>query len=167
MTDLAMAQIPAVEPSRMRSVLGSYCTGVTAITAMTAAGPVGFTCQSFHSLSLEPPLIVVLPSRTSSTWPAIAEVGVFCVNVLAADQAKLSNQFAASGTDKFAGVDWVPSPNGSPIIDGVTAWIECSIEESFDGGDHHIVVGRVTDLDATPVGEPLLFHRGAYIRVAD
>jgi 3-hydroxy-9,10-secoandrosta-1,3,5(10)-triene-9,17-dione monooxygenase reductase component len=146
----------------MRDVLGHFVSGVTVVTAMGADGPAGFTCQSFSSLSLDPPLVAFAPARTSTTWPRLREAGRFCINVLAQDQDGLSAQFARSGTDKFAGVPWAPSPSGSPVLDGVVAWIDVALEAEHDGGDHTIVVARVLDLGADASRTPLLFHRGAY-----
>lgn len=146
----------------MRAVLGHFASGVVVITASGPDGPLGFTCQSFSSLSLEPPLVTFCPARSSTTWPRIREVGRFCVNVLADDHAELSTAFARSGTDKYAGVRWAPAPSGAPILDGVAAWIDCSLGHEYPGGDHTIVAGRVHDLGADGTRLPLLFHRGAY-----
>jgi len=154
---------PAVgDPRVMRDVLGHFVSGVTVVTAMTPEGPIGFTCQSFSSLSLDPPLVAFAPARTSSTCPKLREAGRFCVNVLSEEQSDLSRQFARSGTDKFAGVTWTPSPHGSPVLAGVVAWIDSELWAEYDGGDHTIVVARVLDLGADPSKTPLLFHRGAY-----
>ena len=148
-------------PEVMREVLGSFCTGVVVITAI-GDEPLGFTCQSFASLSLDPPLVSFSPARTSTTWPRIREVGSFCVNVLAEDHKDLSGQFARSGTDKFAGVTWTPSATGAPVLDGVVSWIDCRLSAEHDGGDHTIVVGEVLDLAADVDKHPLLFYRGSY-----
>jgi flavin reductase (DIM6/NTAB) family NADH-FMN oxidoreductase RutF len=146
----------------MREVLGHFVSGVVVVTAAGPAGPVGFTCQSFASLSLDPPLVTFAPSRSSSTWPRIREIGRFCVNVLAADHEELSAGFARSGVDKFAGVPWRPAPSGAPVLDGVSAWIDCTLWNEYDGGDHTIAVGEVRDLGADPARLPLLYYRGAY-----
>ena len=158
------ADVPAavVDPRVMRDVLGHFVSGVTVVTAATPEGPIGFTCQSFSSLSLDPPLVAFAPSRTSTTWPRLRDAGRFCVNVLAQDQHGLSGQFARSGTDKYAGVSWAPSPHGSPVLEGVVAWIDSELWAEYDGGDHTIVVARVLDLGADGSRSPLLFHRGAY-----
>jgi flavin reductase (DIM6/NTAB) family NADH-FMN oxidoreductase RutF len=158
------ADVPArvVDPGRLRAVLGHFASGVTVVTTDTVEGPLGFTCQSFSSLSLEPPLVVFAPARTSGTWPRLRAIGRFCVNVLAEDQVDVSVRFSRSGTDKFAGVAWTPSPHGSPVLDGVVAWIDCRLEAEYDGGDHTLVAARVLDLGAEPERRPLLFHRGAY-----
>ncbi|HEY0126289.1 MAG TPA: flavin reductase family protein [Blastococcus sp.] len=153
---------PIVDPRLMREVLGHFASGVTVVTADTADGPIGFTCQSFSSLSLEPPLIAFAPSRTSRTWPRLRDLGRFCVNVLAEGQDAVSQNFARSGADKFAGVAWTPSSHGSPVLDDVVAWIDGELWAEYDGGDHTIVVARVLDLGAHPDRRPLLYHRGSY-----
>ena len=150
-----------VTPARMRTVLGTFTTGVVVVTAM-GEKPLGFTCQSFASLSLEPPLISFSPARTSTTWPHIRTVGRFAINVLAHDQSELSERFAAPGIDRFAGVEWHPSRYGSPVLAGVSAWIDCVLSAEYDGGDHTIVVGAVQALQRDPNRHPLIFYRGHY-----
>lgn len=153
------------DPSTMRQVLGHFPSGVTIVTGMTDEGPAGFTCQSFSSLSLDPPLVLVLPGRSSTSWPRIGDTGRFCVNVLSQEQTELSTTFARSGGDKFAGVRWQESELGSPILTGATAWIDCRLHAVHEGGDHLIVVGAVHDLGA-PGDPPLVFHRGGYARTS-
>ncbi|MER6413194.1 flavin reductase family protein [Streptomyces humidus] len=155
-----------VDPGEFRRVLGSFASGVTVVTAPTPEGPAGFACQSFSSLSLEPPLVAFMVGRTSTTWPRIARAGVFCVNVLSARQAPLCRAFAASGTDKFAGVDHDPAPvSGAPRLAGALAWIDCAIHAVHTGGDHLVVVGRVNALGTGESADepPLLFHRGRFL----
>ncbi|GGR91379.1 monooxygenase [Streptomyces humidus] len=155
-----------VDPGEFRRVLGSFASGVTVVTAPTPEGPAGFACQSFSSLSLEPPLVAFMVGRTSTTWPRIARAGVFCVNVLSARQASLCRAFAASGTDKFAGVDHDPAPvSGAPRLAGALAWIDCAIHAVHTGGDHLVVVGRVNALGTGESADepPLLFHRGRFL----
>jgi 3-hydroxy-9,10-secoandrosta-1,3,5(10)-triene-9,17-dione monooxygenase reductase component len=159
----AAADVPdPVDPRVMRDVLGHFASGVTVVTADTATGPIGFTCQSFSSLSLDPPLVVFAPGRTSRTWPQLREIGRFCINVLAEEQTGLSQAFARSGVDKFAGVPWTRSRHGCPVLEDVVAWIDGELWAEYDGGDHTLVVARVLDLGADPTRRPLLFHRGAY-----
>jgi 3-hydroxy-9,10-secoandrosta-1,3,5(10)-triene-9,17-dione monooxygenase reductase component len=156
----------SADPTTMRSVLGHFPSGVTIVTGTTPDGPAGFTCQSFSSLSLDPPLVLVLPGRGSTSWPGIEATGRFCVNVLAEGQRELSTRFARSGGDKFSGVDWSTSALGSPVLAGATAWIDCTLEAVHDGGDHLIVVGAVHDLGAAEESAPLVFHRGSYARTS-
>ncbi|MGW6719533.1 flavin reductase family protein [Streptomyces sp. NPDC054995] len=154
-----------VAPGEFRRVLGHFASGVTVVTACDADGPAGFACQSFASLSLDPPLVSFMVARTSTTWPRIARAGAFCVNILGAEQGALCRGFAVSGADKFAGVAYEDAPaTGSPLLDSVPAWIDCRIHAVHTGGDHLIVVGRVEALGAAEEGEPLLFHRGAFGR---
>jgi 3-hydroxy-9,10-secoandrosta-1,3,5(10)-triene-9,17-dione monooxygenase reductase component len=152
----------AVDRREMRTVLGHFVSGIVVITGADPEGPSGFTCQSFASLSLDPPLVMFSPSLTSVSWPRIRASGKFCVNVLAAEHADYSNTFARSGGDKFADVVWAPAPSGSPILEGVGAWIDCTLEGEHPGGDHTIVIGRVTGLGADPERLPLLYYRGNY-----
>ncbi|MFD3437293.1 flavin reductase family protein [Streptomyces sp. NPDC058685] len=155
----------AVEPGEFRRVLGHFATGVTVVTARDEDGPAGFACQSFASLSLDPPLVVFMVARTSTTWPRIARAGAFCVNILGEEQGLLCRGFAVSGADKFAGVAHRPAPvTGSPLLDGVAAWVDCTVQSVHTGGDHLIVVGRIAALGAAEDAAPLLFHRGRFGR---
>jgi flavin reductase (DIM6/NTAB) family NADH-FMN oxidoreductase RutF len=156
-----MTELATLAPSQ-REVLGRFASGVVVVTAIGSSGPLGFTCQSFASLSLEPPLVSFSPSRTSRSWPGIRDAARFCINVLGHGQRQLSNAFARSGTDKFADVAWTPAPSGAPILEGVLAWADCSLWAEYDGGDHTIVVARVHNLGVGDDGPPLLFYRGAY-----
>lgn len=161
----------SIDSATFRQVLGHFPTGVTIITASntdgtTRRGPVGFTIGSFVSVSLDPPLVGFLPMVTSERWHAIEETGRFCVNVLGADQGDLCWRFAKSSIEEpFEGVQWTPSAiTGSPVLDGVIAWIDCEIAEVVDAGDHKFVMGRVLDLahvapDTDP--NPLLFFKGS------
>lgn len=160
-----MTTHPPVTPSQLRNVLGHFATGLTIITAATPNGPVGFTCQSFASLSLEPALVTFSPAKTSSTWPLLRAAGRFTVNILPAEHQHLSGQFARSGTDKFAGVSYAASPLGNPVLDQALAWVDCEFHQEYDGGDHTIVVGAVHALAARAEAEPLLFYKGSYAKV--
>jgi len=151
-----------IDSRAFRHALGHFCTGVTVVAAVVDGEPIGFACQSFAALSLDPPLVLFCPGKTSRTWPLIEQAGSFCVNVLSHEQRDVSMVFGRSGEDKFAAVSWSPAPSGAPVLDGVLAWIDCAIEQVVDGGDHHIVIGRVTTLGSPVPGRPLLFYRGSY-----
>jgi 3-hydroxy-9,10-secoandrosta-1,3,5(10)-triene-9,17-dione monooxygenase reductase component len=154
------------DPAAFRQVLGHFCTGVTVITTADAGRPAGFACQSFAALSLDPPLVLFCPSRTSGTWPRIERAGHFCANVLASDQRELARIFGGRGADRFAGVRWSPSPSGAPILDGALTWVGCTVETAQEAGDHYVVTGRVTELGACRAGQPLLFYRGRFSATA-
>jgi 3-hydroxy-9,10-secoandrosta-1,3,5(10)-triene-9,17-dione monooxygenase reductase component len=145
-----------------RQVLGHFCTGVTVITTVDADGPAGFTCQSFAALSLDPPLVLFCPSRSSATWPRIEQAGHFCANVLADDQRELGRIFAGRGARRFDGVAWSPAPSGAPLLDSVVAWVTAEVADVHEAGDHYLVTGRVTGLEACRPGPPLLFYKGRY-----
>ena len=149
--------------SRFREVLGHFATGVTIVTALEEGVPVGFSCQSFYALSLDPPMVALAPARTSTSWPRIRQAGAFCVNILGEHQEAMCRAFAMSGGDKFAGVGWKPGVTGAPVIDGSLAVVECELGDIFEGGDHEIVIGRVVALGASE-GAPLLFYRGGFGR---
>jgi len=151
------------DEGRFREVLGHFVTGVTIVTAMEDGEPVGFTCQAFTSLSLDPPLVALAPAKSSTSWPRIAAAGVLCVNVLAEGQEALCRDFAVSGGDKFAGVGWRPAGNGAPLLHGVLAWVECTIVATHDAGDHEVVIGLVGDMGVGP-GRPLVYYRGGFGR---
>ena len=148
---------------RFRDVLGRFASGVTVVTSMSGDEPIGMTCQSFCSVSLNPPLILFSPAKTSRAWPRIRQSGTFCVNFLAADQAEISNQMASRGSDKFAGISWTPSAaTGSPVLEGVVGYVDCSVHAVYEAGDHYVVIGAVKDLQAAEGEDPLLFFEGRY-----
>lgn len=149
-----------------RDVLSRFASGVAVVTAIDAGEPVGMTCQSFSSVSLDPQLVLFCPAKTSRAWPRIRSTGHFCVNVLAESQHELSDQFAQRGTEKYAGVSWAPGPGtGSPLIEGVLAWVDCRLHAVHEAGDHWVVIGEVVALGHAEEDGPehgLIFYRGRY-----
>ncbi len=154
----------AFDEARYRQVLGHFATGVTVVTAVADGEPLGLAVNSFTSVSLEPPLVAVCISTLSSTWPRVRDSGAFCVNILGEDQEAVCRVFAARGPKRFSGIGYQPAPSGAPIVTGVLAWIDCTIEAEHPGGDHLIVVGRVQDLGLARQHRPLVFYRGGYGR---
>jgi len=151
----------SIDSSEFRTVLGHFASGVTIVTGAGPSGPVGLTCQAFFGASLEPPLVLISPQLTSTSWPKVAETGAFCVNVLSEGQETLCRAFAVSGGDKFKGVGWSGGPTGSPVIEGALAWIDCRIDDVRQAGDHYLVIGSVVDLGYGR-GKPLIFYRGGF-----
>jgi flavin reductase (DIM6/NTAB) family NADH-FMN oxidoreductase RutF len=156
----------AFDSDQFKDAMSRFVSGITIVSGMEDGQAVGFTCQSFVSLSLEPPFVAVAPARTSTSWPRIARAGSFCVNVMGDHQEELCRGFAVSGGDKFEGVAWRPAPaTGAPIIDGSLAWVDCRVELVHDAGDHELIIGRVLDLGVGD-GSPLLFFRSKFATVA-
>ena len=156
----------AIDKATYRQVLGHFPTGVTVVAGMDGDDPVGLAVGSFFSISLDPPLVGFCVGTASNSWARLAPSGSFCVNVLGDDQEDVCRVFASSGDDKFASIGWKPAETGSPLIDGVLAWIDCDLEATHDGGDHHFVVGRVKGLGIGHEGDPLVFFRGGYANLA-
>ena len=127
---------PAIDPRTFRHVLGQFCTGITIITTVHDDQPIGFACQSFAALSLDPPLVLFCPTKQSRSWQAIEASGRFCVNVLTEKQREVCARFGSKVPDKFSGVEWHSSELGSPILDDSLAHIDCTVHSVHDGGDH-------------------------------
>jgi 3-hydroxy-9,10-secoandrosta-1,3,5(10)-triene-9,17-dione monooxygenase reductase component len=153
--------VSSIDVERFKEVLGHFVTGVAVVTAATPDGPVGFTCQTFGALSLEPTLISFSALSASHSWPRARDVGVVAVNILSSGQEALARVFGRSGPEKFAGVGWVPGPNGAPLIDGALAHLEGRIEFVTTQGDHDVVVVRAEYALSHP-GGPLVFYRGGF-----
>jgi flavin reductase (DIM6/NTAB) family NADH-FMN oxidoreductase RutF len=153
----------SIDPRAFRDTLGHYASGITIIGGTENGEPVGFTCQSFYSVSTEPPLVSFSVMLTSTTYPRIRDTGTFSVNVLAHDQHGISNQFARKGTDKWAGIDWTLTDNGNPVIAKTLLWLDCDIVAEYEAGDHWIVIGHVDEMSPAEwhTEEPLFF-KGKY-----
>jgi flavin reductase (DIM6/NTAB) family NADH-FMN oxidoreductase RutF len=156
----------AGDTGALRKVLGRYATGVTIVTTRDVNERlVGVTSNSFASVSLDPPLILWSVARRARSFEAFTRSGHFVINVLAGDQAHISQQFAKPQADKFAGIAYRSGVGGCPVLTGTVAHFECRTEQIIDGGDHAIVVGRVLHAVSSP-GEALVFLDGTYGRVA-
>lgn len=148
-----------------RSALGTFVTGVTIVTARDSDGdPVGLTANSFNSVSLDPPMVLWSLALSSGSLPVFRDAEGWAVHVLAADQQDMSNRFATSGADKFAGLDPADGPEGAPLIPGCAARFGCRARFEYEGGDHAIFLGEVIDFDRSEA-EPLIYHGGSYGRV--
>jgi flavin reductase (DIM6/NTAB) family NADH-FMN oxidoreductase RutF len=145
-----------------RQVLGHFATG---LSVLTAPGPVGMTVQALMSLSLDPPLIALGIGRATRSWPAVRRAGVFCLNLLTADQADVAWRFGSPGAEKFDGPHWRAGVHGVPELTEAHAWIDGGVRDEHDGGDHILVVARVRGLRVGS-GDPLIYHRGRAVRLA-
>lgn len=148
-----------------RRALGNFATGVTIMTAQNVQGQkVGVTANSFNSVSLDPPLILWSIDKRSSSYAIFEEATHFAVNILAADQIELSNQFARSKDDKYANIKFDTGVGGAPVLKECSAVFECERHSILDGGDHWIILGRVVCFQDNGCS-PLLYHQGAYSSV--
>ena len=150
-----------------RSTLGSFATGVTILSALDDKGnSIGMTISSFNSVSLDPPLILWSLSLNSPNLEAFRKAKNYAVNVLAADQQHLSDRFASRRPDRFSEVMVRSGLGGVPLIEGCSAWFECSNEAQYPGGDHLIFLGRVEHFARGEAQAPLVFHGGHYRKIA-
>ena len=158
----------SIEPLSFREALGHYASGITVITSHTGDEPIGFTCQSFYSVSMNPPLVSFSVMCSSASYPKIREAGRFAVNILSVEQVGISNQFARRGTDKWHGIEWQESPLGNPVIADSLHWLDCEIHAEHVAGDHVIVIGEVKamDLQKADTEQPLLYFKGQYRNLA-
>jgi flavin reductase (DIM6/NTAB) family NADH-FMN oxidoreductase RutF len=157
-----------VEPRKFRAALGNFPTGVAVITTMHGARPIGLTCNSFSSVSMDPPLVLWSLRKESQSLAAFCKAQRFAVNLLADHHGPLSNRFASSQiVDKFEGVDYMLGELGMPLLDGCTSRFECETHAEYDGGDHVIFVGRVVSFEADHDVTPLVFCRGGYRALAE
>lgn len=150
------------DPRALRSAFGAFATGVTVVTAMDGEGnPIGFTANSFTSVSLDPPLLLACLARTSRNFQAMTNARGFAINILAENQKDVSNTFARPSEDRFAGLDWSVGPHGAPVIAGTAAWFDCSLQQVIEAGDHVILLGRVEAFDSSD-RNGLGYVRGGY-----
>ena len=157
---------PADDGKAFRNALGRFATGIAVVTAADREGPtVGFTVNSFSSVSLTPPLILFSLDRSSSGFNALANAEAYAVNVLGAEQKDLSDRFASSREDKWEGVDWKAGKTGAPLLPQAIAYFECTPYAQYAGGDHDIFVGEVQAYEADEHAAPLLYFGGGYHRL--
>ena len=150
----------------LRDALGRFATGVTVVTTMTAAGPMGITANSFASVSLAPPLVLWSPARKSRRFPAFEAASHFAIHVLGCDQQALAERFAERhGGASFHGLEFGHGTGGAPLFENCAARFECRHAAGYDGGDHLIVVGEVLRLTVRDV-PPLIYYRGGYTGLA-
>lgn len=151
-----------IDPLRYKEALASFPSGVTVITALDADGSiVGITASAFSALSLDPALVLFCPSYSSATHPVLAERGHFAIHLLAGHQQDIAYAFASKGKDKAAAIPWQLSELGNPLLEGAVAIIECDLWREYEGGDHAIIVGKVTNLILpSEPATPMLYHHG-------
>ncbi|MGV1986212.1 flavin reductase [Agrobacterium sp. 22-221-1] len=154
--------VATLDPRALRDAFGAFVTGVTIVTTRDEAGkPVGFTANSFTSVSLDPPLLLICLARTSRNFATMTGAKNFAVNILSEGQKDLSNTFARPVEDRFAAAIWSDAPAGSPVFADVAAWFECSMQEVIEAGDHVILLGRIDAFENSGLNG-LGYARGGY-----
>ncbi|MFI0357556.1 flavin reductase family protein [Actinomadura sp. 9N407] len=163
--------VPAPTPDEFRRAMAEFATGVTVVTGLEGDEPVGFACQSFTSVSLDPPLVLFCADHRGRSWPRIRGAGRFCVNVLGEDQRELCQRFGSSKGRKYEGLDWELSPWGTPSLPEVLLRVHAGIENVHRAGDHDVVIGRVLAIEIPRVEErgeehagerPMIFFRSRF-----
>jgi flavin reductase (DIM6/NTAB) family NADH-FMN oxidoreductase RutF len=151
-----------VSEEKFRFVMGHFATGVTILASRDHKGePVGLTVNAFTSVSLDPPLVLVCVHKEAEAHGSILQAGHFGLSILTREQAGLALTFAtADPEERFEGLLFEEGPTGSPLIPGAMAWVDCRVEESYPGGDHSVILGRVVACEAEG-GDPLLFFKGS------
>jgi 3-hydroxy-9,10-secoandrosta-1,3,5(10)-triene-9,17-dione monooxygenase reductase component len=150
--------VTSLDEAGFKDVLGHYASGLVVVAARTSHGPVGFTCQTFGSLSLNPPLVIFAASSLGHSWSLVRRSDQVGISILSSDQAALARRFALSGVDKFDGVSWEGGPGGAPLLGGALAHIEGTMTTVVAHGDHDLVVVEVSYVGAYG-GRPLIYFR--------
>jgi flavin reductase (DIM6/NTAB) family NADH-FMN oxidoreductase RutF len=152
------------ENQEFRDCLGRFATGVTVVTCLGSKGPCGITANSFSSVSLEPPLVLWNIAKVTNSLQAYLDAERFAINVLGAEQQHLADHFAQSDHTVFNGIGYDTAPDGVPLLPGAVAYFECRTHQTYDCGDHHIIIGEVEKFSSND-NEPLLFHNSRYCRL--
>ncbi len=147
----------------LRDAFGCFATGVTIVTSFDDDGQhVGFTANSFTSVSLDPPLLLVCPGKNSTCLPIIRQAGRFGISVLSGHQQSVAERFAARGVDRFTEGEWVEGESGVMLLEGACANFACTLLSEMDGGDHVVLLGRIDSFRSADNRNPLMFLRGRY-----
>lgn len=157
----------SIDQQQFREALGQFVTGITVITTLDQHDqPLGFTANSFNSVSLDPPLVLWSLAKTASTYRDFMAAKNFGVHVLAEDQVDLSNRFASTSDNRFQNLNY-QLVNGIPLLEGCLARFQCQLENLYEGGDHSIFVVRVLEFDHSADKPALIYHRGSYASLKD
>ena len=164
---VAMDAGPPVDVAALKQALGAFATGVTVVTTLDPCGaPVGFTANSFTSVSLDPPLVLACLARGASSHAAFSAAPGFAVNVLTSAQEPVARAFATRGADKFAAAPWRARETGAPVLDGALAWFDCHTHQRVGAGDHDILIGAVAAF-GRGTGAPLAYWSGRFAALAE
>lgn len=148
----------------LRDAFGCFATGVTIVTSFDIDGnPVGFTANSFTSVSLDPPLLLVCPGKNIRSLPVIQKAGLFGVSVLSSGQRSVADCFASKREDRFCEGEWVESESGVLLLEGACANFACTLVNDIDAGDHQLLIGQIDSFRSAESRNPLMYLRGSYV----
>jgi flavin reductase (DIM6/NTAB) family NADH-FMN oxidoreductase RutF len=157
---------PVTTGEQLRQAFACFPSGVTALCAEIGGKPVGLAASSFTSVSVEPPLVSLGMQHSSTTWPVLRERRRLGLSVLAEGHDDICARLASRTGDRFAGTDWIATPEGGAFVHGATLWLDCSIHTEVPAGDHDIVLLQVHGVRADPEAAPLVFHGSRFRRLA-
>ncbi len=155
-------QVPPPTPAELRRAMGTFASGVTVVTGIDGDEAVGFACQSFASVSLEPPLVLFCADHRGKAWPRIRTSGRFTVNVLGEEQQDVCGRFGSARGAKYDGLDWDVSRWGTPALRNVLLRVHCEVHDVHVAGDHDVVIGRVLEVENCGDARPMIFFRGRF-----
>lgn len=151
----------------LRRAFSMFPTGVVAMCGMDGAAPVGMAVNSFSSVSLDPPLVSVCVARQSATWPRLNRLPRIGLSVLGADQERLSRQLSSRHGDRFQGVELEGTPSSALFVKGAALWLDCTVADRLEGGDHEIILLEVKHTELFPHIQPLVFHQSQYLALSN
>ncbi len=154
--------VERLDAALFRRACGAFATGITVATVMGHDGkPHGMTANSFTSVSLNPPLVLICVAHKAATHGPFSNAKAFAINILADNQQDLSVRFASTHPNRFEGLDWRPGPLGAPLLSGALAVLECEMRQTIEAGDHTIFLGEARSASVAE-GQPLLYFSGRY-----
>ena len=161
-----MRTVAGAEPRELRDVYGAFPSGVVGLCALVEGGPVGMAASSFVAVSLDPPLVAVCVQKTSTTWPRLRTLPRLGVSVLGESHDLAAKRLAAKTGDRFEGLSIGTTDGGAILIEGASAWLECTIDREVPAGDHDIILLRIESFEVEPTIAPLVFHSSGFRRLS-
>ncbi|EXG80909.1 flavin reductase family protein [Cryptosporangium arvum] len=161
-----MRAVAGAAPRELRDVYGAFPSGVVGLCALVDGVPVGMAASSFVAVSLEPPLVAVCVQKTSTTWPRLRDRPRVGVSVLGESHDLAAKRLAAKTGDRFEGLSIGTTDGGAVLIEGASAWLECTVDREVPAGDHDIVLLRIESFEYEPTVAPLVFHSSGFRRLS-
>jgi len=161
-----MKSVAGAEPRELRDVYGAFPSGVVGLCAAVDGAPIGMAASSFVAVSLDPPLVAVCVQHTSTTWPRLRTLPYLGLSVLGESHDLAARRLAAKTGDRFEGLTLGTTEGGAVLIEGASAWLECTVDREVPAGDHVIVLLRIESFEVEPTVAPLVFHSSGFRRLS-